>query len=888
MVSESAIPIAVIGMALRVPGAHTLEQFWNNLQRTEDCLFRPSRAQLERAGVFPEDLADPTMVPAKPVLEGVEYFDADFFGVSESAAEQLDPGHRLFLECAWEAMEHAAVVPGDTDQRTGVFAGTESNEYSYLTQNLYQHGDKGSALTRRLGNSADYFSLRVSYALNLTGPSITTMATCATSLLAIHLAVQNLRLNECSTAIAGGCRVDFPRLPYYRSVIDGMASSSGKVRPFDAGADGTIFGNGVAAVVLKRLDDAIKDGNPIHGVILGSGYSNDGNPEEKQSFSAPTTAGQKRAISHAVEEAGLDPRSIGYVECHGTGTRIGDPIEVNSLTEVFQEYSADTGYCALGSVKGHVGHLGSAAGVVSLIKACLVVSNGVLPPVANFENPNPKIDFENSPFFVNTKARPWEQNASARRASVSAFGFGGANAHLVIAGHEPPDLADLAGGSKLGGSNHLLVLSAKSQPALKRRISDLALFIDEHPATPLADIAHTLQSGRQAMDFRCHVTIDGQSKTPVSQRLRGLKALAGRVEAGRPVIFLFPGQGSQVPGMGQALYDNEPVYRTAIDYCADFFQQELGFDLREKIYLASGSSDEEAKQALAQTYIAQPALFMVEYALGKLLMHWGVKPVGMLGHSLGELVAACFAGVFPLDDGLRLVALRSRLMQESAPGSMVAIFLPLDEVLALLPTDLDLAAMNSPTSNAVAGPVDAMNRFVAELGAKGIGHRMLNTSHAFHSRMLDPTIEAFRTELAKFKFSAPHMTTISNVTGLPLTAAQACDPDYWVDQRRQPVSFSAGVANFLTEDNPIFVEIGPGRVLTGLVSQHDASRDTVTPLYRPRDDVAAKANLLALDALGEIWRLGAEVDWSKQFGHGSTRDSKQDSTRMAALPTYPF
>ncbi len=430
----AAEPVAVIGMALRVPGANTLGRFWANLLETSDCLHRPSRAELERAGVAARVLSDPALVTAKPTLKYLEYFDAEFFSISESMAEQMDPGHRLFLECAWEAMEDGGIVPGETDQKTGVFAGVEVNEHSYLTQNLYSLGDStpSISLTRRLGNSADYFTLRISHALNLIGPSFTCMATCSTSLLAVHQAVQNLRLGECTAAIVGGAKIDLPDMSYYKSGIDGMFSQSGVIRPFDANADGTIFGNGVAVVVLKLLKAALRDGNPVHAVILGTGFSNDGQPEDKQSFTAPTSSGQKRAIRHALNEALLDPASIGFAECHGTGTVLGDPIEIGSLSNVYRDYSSEKAWCALGSVKGHVGHLGPAAGVVSLIKTCLVLENGVFPPVANFVSPHPDIDIKNSPFFIPETAIPWPAQQAPKRAAVSAFGFGGANAHVVL------------------------------------------------------------------------------------------------------------------------------------------------------------------------------------------------------------------------------------------------------------------------------------------------------------------------------------------------------------------------------------------------------------------------------------------------------------------------
>jgi len=872
------LPVAIIGMSLRVPGARTLEQFWDNLVDGRDCLHRASRAELEHAGISPQALSDPRFIAARPLLDGIEYFDADFFEISGVQAEQMDPGHRLFLECVWEAMERGGVVPGSDEQNIGVFAGIEANESSYLYQNLRSSSDENAAigLAKRLGNSPDYLSLRVSHELNLTGPSFTTMATCSTSLLAAHLGVQNLRLRECRVAVAGGAVIGLPATPGYRAGIDGMLSPSGRVRPFDADADGTVFGSGVAVVVMKLLDEAIKDGNPIYGVVLGSGFCNDGKPADKNSFTAPAPSGQKRAIMHALDEAEVDARTIGFVECHGTGTAIGDPTEVTSLTEVFRSYSRDTEYCALGAVKGNVGHLGSAAGVVSLIKTCLVLSKGVIPPVANFHRPNPDIDFEATPFFVNTRVIPWAADHRPKRAGVSAFGFGGANVHLVLEEY----VTDTEAAADARRSNHLLVVSAKNQQALQRRLSDLASFIEDHPDIPRRDIAHTLQCGRQAMPFRSYVYVDDRSRTPVADQLRNLKPASAPCRSARPVVFLFPGQGSQAPGMGLGLYENEPVYRETIDYCAKVFEGELGFDLRKKIYPGPDVSNEEAGAELTQTSNAQPALFMVEYALARQYEHWGLRPTALLGHSLGELVAACLAGVYSLDDGLRMVALRSRLMQKCAPGSMVAVLLPLSELLEILPGDLDLAAANSPTRNVVSGPTVSLERFVLELKAKGIGNQALATSRAFHSRMQDAILEEYRRGLAKIAFSAPQECIISNVTGLPMTESQACDPNYWVNQLRQPVRFSDGLSNFLTAENPLFVEMGPDRVLSGFVSQHDSARNTVSPLYRPREDMSANAHRISLDSLGLIWSLGADIDWSGFYS--------PEKARKISLPTYPF
>jgi acyl transferase domain-containing protein len=840
-----------------------------------DCLRRSSLAELERSGLSARVISEPSFVAAKPLLDGIEYFDSGFFGISNSQAEIMDPAHRIFLECVWEAMEHGGIVLGDNAHTTGVFAGVEGH---YLNQNLRSNADFDPSVRvpKRLGNLSDYFSLRVSHELNLVGPSLTALATCSTSLMAVHLAIQNLRLGECTIAVAGGARIDLPAIPGYCSGVEGMFSRSGVVRPLDAAADGTIFGDGAGVVVLKLLNEAIKDGSPIHGVIRGSGFCNDGRPDDKRSFTAPTPSGQKRAINQALKEAAIDPKTIGYIECHGTGTLLGDPTEVTSLTDVFHQYTSDTGFCALGSVKGNIGHLGPAAGVVTLIKACLALTRGVIPPMANYDKPNPEVELDASPFFVNTRAIPWAACDHPRRAGVSAFGFGGPNAHIVLEEFVIEPGTD----PEQDRSQHLLVVSAKTEKALQRRLTDLASFVEDTTQTPLADIAHTLQCGRQAMAFRSFVRIDDQSQFPVSSRLRNLKPAAAPCNSNRPVVLLFPGQGSQAHGMGQGLYDNEPVYRETIEYYAEFLDRELGFDLRQKMHRIDGITKEEANSALTQTAVAQPALFIVEYALAKQLQHWGLRPTAMLGHSLGELVAACLADVFSLDDGLRLVAVRSRLMQKCDPGSMVAVSMPLTELLDVLPDDLDLAAVNSPTRNVVAGPNDVVARFVSDLSTRGISCKSLNTSHAFHSRMLDVTLEEFRNELRQFDFSAPSACVISNVSGAPLTESQARNPDYWVDQRRLPVRFSDGLNHFLTSEDPIFLEVGPGRVLARLVNQNDPARDTVTALYRPREDVSANAHRIALDSLGLAWSMDADIDWPVQSSPGGAR--------KVSLPNLPL
>ena len=799
-------PVAIVGMSLRVPGANTLEQFWRNLVDGKDCLSRLSRAELEQKGISPSELSDPSVISAKPEIQEVEYFDADFFGFSSTQAELSDPAHRLFLQCAWEAMEHAGIAPGDSEESTGVFAGVEGN---YLKSNLkyIEINNPATGIALRIGNSIDYVNLRVSHELNLVGPSYTTMATCSTSLAAVHLAVQSLQSGECDTAIAGGSKLELPNNGIYRSGVDGMLSASGTIRPFDARGDGTIFGSGVGVVVLKPLETAIRDGNPIYSVILGSAFCNDGKPEDKKSFIAPTPSGQQRAIARALERAKIDPRTIGMVECHGTGTLLGDPTEVTSLTNVYRQSTHDRSYCALGSVKANVGHLGSAAGVVSLIKSCMAINKGIIPPLANFEQPNPEINFSASPFYINTEIVPWNNDNHPRRAGVSAFGFGGANAHLILGEYQQDSVTKIT----QPVSQHLFVVSAKNPQALQRIKQNLAQYLEEYPDILLSNIAHTLQMGRQAMSHRDYLIASDNHRPSLIKNLRGIDSRATPCSSGRRLVFLYPGQGSQVPGMGQSLYAREAVFRDTIDYCSDLLMDEIGFDLRKKMFIQENASLEAAQESLRQTAVSQPALFVVEYALSKLYAHWGAEPDIMLGHSLGELVAACLAGVFSIDDGLRMVAIRSRMMQACQPGSMLAVLLPLEKLVDLLPSELDLAAENGPSSNVVSGDTATVQAFSSELESRGISNRLLATSHAFHSRMMDENFDEYCQELEKFNFHPPQTCIISNVTGQPMTNEQALNPRYWAEQRRNPVKFSKALVQILSEGIRFFLRLVPAR-----------------------------------------------------------------------------
>ncbi len=868
------MPIAVIGMALRVPGATTTARFWSNLIAGRDCISRPTAAALRRAGIRQEQLAHPDFVRALPILDDVEHFDADFFAMSAREAEFTDPSHRLFLECAWESLESAGVVPGRDGAITGVFGGYEGNyREKVLARPDDQRHDPGASIPLQIGNTLDFLTTRVSYKLDLTGPSFGVMAACATSLMAVDLAVQSLRRGRCAVALAGGATIHLPRQSGYVAGVEGMLSPTGRLRPFDAAADGTIFGSGVGVVALRPLADALAAGNPIHAVIRGSASSNDGNPDGKESFIAPSPEGQIAAIEAALRDAGISPDSIGYVEAHGTGTRLGDPVEVAALTEVYRRHTRRTGYCSLGSVKANVGHLRCGAGVTSLIKACLALSHGTLPPLANFQQPNPRIDFVHGPFFVHADARPWKAGPAPRRAAVSSFGFGGSNVHVVLEEHRPAPSRPRAPRSRL------LVLSARNEAALERRIEDLRAHLDANPGLAAADVAHTLQRGRRAFAHRACFLADGE---PIaSGALDPRRLLAAGVAPARAAspVFLFPGQGAQRPGAGRDLYAREALFREIVDECAAALAPDLELDLRTLLgYDDRGGSAASAGEILRHTANAQPALFVVGYATARLVMSWGVTPAALLGHSLGELVAACIAGVFSLADGLKLVAARARLMQACAPGAMAAVFLP-DALLApRLPAALDLAAVNAPSIAVVSGPPDALARFCERLEQEGVATQRIETSHAFHSRMMDPALPEFTRIAAGISLAAPRIPVISNATGLPLTAEQATDPGYWAAHIRNPVRCSAGIAHLLSLAAPVFVELGPGSTLCDLVHHHDPAARVFPILARPAaggdEHVAARA------ALGGLWCAGAAIDWSA--GEVGERHA------LLALPTYPF
>jgi acyl transferase domain-containing protein len=855
--------VAIIGMAGRFPGAPDVRSLWRNICAGLDSIGRFTVEELEdgRGG-------GDGVVAARGILEGAEEFDAAFFGMKPREAALTDPQHRLFLETVWQAIEDAGHDPvALASQPVGVFAGCSMPTYllHHVLQDraaverftgTYQGGDY-AVLVGALG---DALATRVSYKLDLRGPSMTIQTACSTSLVAVAQAVQSLLMQQCDMAVAGGASITFPQRRGYQAQEGGMAAPDGRCRPFDAAAGGTVFSHGCAAVLLRRLADARAAGDPIYAVIRGAAVNNDG--AAKVGFTAPSVEMQAEVVATAQAIAGVPPRSIGYVECHGTGTTLGDPIEVAALARAFGEGTGEAGFCALGSIKGNIGHLDAAAGVAGLIKAALCVERGVLPPTAHFETPNPRLPLEGSPFFIQAGLGPWPEPQRPRRAGVSALGVGGTNAHVVIE-EAPPRAA--AGPAR---PFEVLTLSARSEAALARMRAALAECLREEPALDLGDVAHTLQAGRRAFPHRWAAAAGDRVAALAALEAGG--AAAEAAEAPR-LVFLFPGQGSQYPGMGAALYHAEPAFRAAFDRCADILLPRL--DLREALY---GAPDAEA---VTHTLLAQPAIFAVEYALAQLWLGWGLRPAALAGHSVGELVAATVAGSIALEDALALVAERGRLMEAQPCGVMLAVRLSEAELLPLLGDGAGLAAVNAPQLCVAAGPEQAMVRLEARLAGRGVQARRLHTSHAFHSAMMDPVVAPLTALVSRMPLAPPAIPWVSGVTGGWITAEEATSPAYWGRHCRSEVRFAAAMATLAAAGPAVLLEVGPGATLVTLARQ-GAGRGMAAIASLPDAQGAEDTLAFLHQAAAHLWTSGLAPDWAAM--------RQWAPRRRVSLPGYAF
>ncbi|MEH2354898.1 type I polyketide synthase [Nostoc sp.] len=874
-IHDSIRGIAVIGMVGRFAATKSIDEFWESLCKGKELISFFSDEELEASGVDPEWLSDRNYVKAGVRLPDIEMFDAPFFDISPREAEIIDPQQRILLECAWQALENAGYDPGSGKGLTGVYVGTSMSHY-FLTK-LSSRPDiiQSMGLSIIYGNSQDFAATRVSYKLNLKGPSLSVQTACSTSLVAVHSACQGLLNYECDMALAGGISIESLEKQGYFYQEGSITSPDGHCRAFDANAQGTIFGDGAGIVVLKRLEDALADGDCIHAVIKGSAINNDG--AAKVGYTAPSVSGQAEVIAEAQAIAGVAPETITYIEAHGTGTALGDPIEISALKKAFAARTKQKGFCAIASVKTNIGHLNTAAGVTGLIKTVLALKHQQIPPSLHFEHPNPEIDFVNSPFYVNTKLSEWKTNGTPRRAGVSSFGIGGTNAHLIL---EEAPVTEAFSASRPW---QLLLLSAKTSTALETATAQLSTHLDQNPNISLPDVAHTLQVGRRAFEHcRMVVCHDQEDVVKALTSLDPQRVFTYQRQPSHcPVIFMFSGQGAQYANMGRELYEIEPTFTQHVDSCAEILQPHLGLDIRSLIY-PSEQDTETASSKLQQTALTQSALFVIEYALAQLLMSWGIHPEAMIGHSIGEYVAATLAGVFSLEDALAVVAKRGQLMQQLSPGRMLAIALPEKDVRSLLAdAALEIAVINSRSSCVVSGSCEAIAALENQLSSKKVECRLLHTSHAFHSAMMEPILSKFIEAVKKVKLHPPRIRFISNVTGSWITDAQATNPNYWSQHLRQTVRFSDGMSQLLEQFEGAFLEVGPGRTLSTLTTQHldkNAKQQVLTSLRHVKEQ-QSDVNFL-LQTLGRLWLFGVQIDWSGFYTH--------EQRYRLPLPTYPF
>lgn len=860
-------PVAVIAMAGRFPGAADVDAFWENLCAGKETIKFFSDDELDPS--IPRELrGDPGYIRARGVIDGVELFDAAFFGINPKEAELMDPQQRIFLELCWECLERAGHVPDASPGPVGIFAGM--NNATYFQNHVSTRPDlveRVGAFQVMLANEKDYITTRTAHRLNLTGPAISVNTACSTSLVAVSQAFDSLRNGQCDMALAGGASITCPPHSGYLYQEGAMLSPDGHTRTFDAEAQGTVFCDGAAVVLLKRLADAIEDGDTIYAVIRGTAVNNDGSI--KASFTAPSVDGQASVIALAHDVAGIDSRTVSYLEAHGTATPLGDPIEIASATKAFHRGTRDVGFCRIGSLKSNVGHLVIAAGVAGLIKTALALHHRRIPPSLNFKSPNPNIDFASTPFVPLHELLDWRHDSGPRRAGVSAFGVGGTNAHVVLEEAPPQQPSDEARGPQL------LLLSARTPAALTSAAQQLTSHLQRNPEVNLADVAYTLRVGRKAFPHRAALVAEAPGQAVAAFESADPSRWVTRSTGARApdIAFMFPGQGAQYAGMGHSLYKGSGVFRATFDECARLLLPELRFDLRDRVF-----SDDPA--SLAQTSITQPATFVLEYSLAKLWESMGVRPTALIGHSVGEFVCAVLAGVFSLEDGLRLVARRAQLMQAQPAGAMLSVRLSGEKLRERLPTGLSLAAENAPAACVVSGQTEAVARFQQALEAEGIPARLLVTSHAFHSAMMDAVIEPFETEVRKLQLSAPRVPIASTLTGEWLTDIDATSPEYWARHLRQTVLFSRAVRLLIDRPERLLLELGPRQTLATLARQHFAPKAPQPTAVSSLSESTESETPSLLLAMGQLWGLGAPIDLSVL--HAGQR------RKRIVLPTYPF
>ncbi|UCH94576.1 MAG: SDR family oxidoreductase [Candidatus Aminicenantes bacterium] len=884
--------VAVIGMAGRFAGAKNIAEFWNNLKNGMESIAFFSEEELERDGIDSTRINSPHYVKARGVLEKREYFDPSFFGYTPIEAEMMDPQMRIFHEITWEALEDAGYAGQSHKRLIGLYAGAGINHYWEALSTFFTKGSEVAAWNSVHFIDKDYFTLRISYALNLTGPSFPVFTACSTSLVAVHLACQALLNGECDLALAGGVTVVLPTYIGYMYQEGMIMSPDGHCRAFDASAKGTTGGSGAGIVALKLLEDALEDRDHIYAVIKGSAINNDG--MRKGGFTAPAVEGQAEVIRAAQQAGHVEPESISYIEAHGTGTSLGDPIEIEALKLAFN--TGKKGYCAIGSIKTNVGHLDTAAGVAGLIKLVLALKYKLIPPNLHFEAPNPEIDFTNSPFYVNTTLKEWKRDGGPLRAGVSSFGIGGTNAHVILE-EAPEGTGGLAPWSNADTPRkyRLILLSAKTESALERMTQNLLDYLKrnhgnhethENPGPTLADAVYTLQVGRQAFKHRRMLVCSTINEAIPALENPGAEKVQTSYakEEKKHVVFMFSGQGPQYINMGLDIYREEPSFRADVDRCLDILKSIFGRDVKHILFPGKEQTEKKetpSRESIDDVIYSGPIKFIMDYSLARLLIKWGIQPHSLIGHSFGEYVAACLSGVFSLEDALQAVVWRGQLMKKTPKGVMMSVPLPEEELKPLLNEDLFLAAVNTSSLCIVSGTFAATDKLENQLSEKGYECVRLNFPHPSHSRMMEPILGEFQEKIRRLKRNKPLIPYISNVTGTWITAQQATDPAYWATHMRKTVRFTDGISELLKETDPVFIQVGPGRGLTLFVDQHQDKTPgnlAINLLRHPKEDVSDVYFLLK--KIGLLWLSGVNIDWQEFY-------SNEKRYRMP-LPPYPF
>ncbi len=858
---ENKDKIAIVGIDCRLPGANNAQEFWENLVKEKESLVEFTEEELKEAGVPPKTYNNPNYVRRRGVVRDAEMFDAEFFNFTPREAELLDPQHRLFLECAWHALEDGGIDPFNTDKKVAVFGGTGSPYHLLDTienESVLKYANGTSIIT---SNDKDYVTTRVSYKLNLKGPSINVQSACSTSMVGVVMGIDSLLSYQSDVVLAGGATVELPVTKGYTYQEGSLESPDGKCRTFDKDAQGTVFSRGCGVVALKRLEDAIEDKDHIYAVILGGAINNDGN--RKAGYTAPSVQGQVEVITEALEFSGISPRSISMVEAHGTATPVGDPIEVSSLTEAFSQYTEDKQYCALGSVKTNIGHTDVASGVASLIKTSLSLKHGIIPASLNYNESNPAINFNESPFFVNTKTKKWEKNGVPRRALINSFGVGGTNACVIL--EEPPQPKQAEEKQQYDS----LFLSAHSKTSFEKYCKEVKTYLEEHPDTNLSQFAHTSRVARKPMKYKAVFPFKEYADLLLS--LEKSSPLRQATAANKELVFMFPGQGNQFINMGYELYQNIPDFKECIDYCATTLQSIIGIDIRTIIF-PSDEDLEKSKEQIDHTYITQPAIFMISYALANTLQNYGVRPDKLIGHSVGEYVAAAISGIMSLEDALKSVAIRGKLVFDLPQGSMLAVLMSEEDLLKILPEELCVAVINSPELVVVSGETEHIEAFAKKLKEDKVFNKLLPTSHAFHSTMMEPCLEEYANFFKTVSLHAPKIPVISTVTGKILTDEEAQSQEYWINHVVDPVRFGDAAAQVLENESAVFFECGPGQSLESAVKRRltkETKHAVISTLQEKADAVISMDN-----ALGRLWMENVWVDF----------DTRYDSSEYDKIP----